>query len=273
MSEKDKALLKEANVVLACIAKDEDNYVHEWIHYHLKLGFDQIFVYCNDWYFESQNPKVTVYDWPGNAEFIQKSVQLSAYKDFIKKHQDYDWAAFLDVDEFLCLKKHDNIKAFIKQYEQYDCIGINWVFFGDNGLKEVKNNKYSVLKRFTRRGNDAALPIKTIVKLNKDITFENSHSPKDIKIVDTNYKIFAGPGNPKGPIDVAQINHYFVKTYQEYMENKIPKGRVSGKPNRLIDKLKPAENLFNERNLNEIKDTVARDFMYTDHSLATIYYF
>ena len=34
---------------LVCIAKEEDNYIDEWIKYHLKLGFNDIFVYQNDW--------------------------------------------------------------------------------------------------------------------------------------------------------------------------------------------------------------------------------
>ena len=34
---------------LVCIAKNEDNYLDEWIKYHLKLGFSEIFVYQNNW--------------------------------------------------------------------------------------------------------------------------------------------------------------------------------------------------------------------------------
>ena len=30
---------------LVCIAKDEDNYIDEWLKYHLKLGFSNIYVY------------------------------------------------------------------------------------------------------------------------------------------------------------------------------------------------------------------------------------
>jgi hypothetical protein len=30
---------------LACIAKNEDNYIDEWIKYHTKIGFDFIYVY------------------------------------------------------------------------------------------------------------------------------------------------------------------------------------------------------------------------------------
>jgi hypothetical protein len=36
-------------ISLVCIAKDEDNYIKEWIDYHKKLGFDDIFIYENNW--------------------------------------------------------------------------------------------------------------------------------------------------------------------------------------------------------------------------------
>ena len=31
-------------VALVCIAKNEDNYIQEWINYNLKLGFDKTLV-------------------------------------------------------------------------------------------------------------------------------------------------------------------------------------------------------------------------------------
>lgn len=34
---------------LVCIAKDEDNYIQEWIDYHLKLGFSDIYIWQNNW--------------------------------------------------------------------------------------------------------------------------------------------------------------------------------------------------------------------------------
>jgi hypothetical protein len=36
-------------VTLVCIVKNEDNYILEWINYHLKLGFDDVFIYENNW--------------------------------------------------------------------------------------------------------------------------------------------------------------------------------------------------------------------------------
>lgn len=42
-------------VALVCIAKDEDNYIKEWINYHLSIGFSKIYVYQNDWNFDITN--------------------------------------------------------------------------------------------------------------------------------------------------------------------------------------------------------------------------
>ncbi len=41
-------------------------------------------------------------------------MQLKAYNDFIdNKKNDFDFAAFIDVDEFICLKKHRSISDFL----------------------------------------------------------------------------------------------------------------------------------------------------------------
>ena len=37
--------LSEEYVIMAP-AKDEENYICEWIKYHLDLGFDKIYLYC-----------------------------------------------------------------------------------------------------------------------------------------------------------------------------------------------------------------------------------
>ena len=35
------------NVALIAVAKDEDTYIHEWIHHHLYLGFSPIYIGVN----------------------------------------------------------------------------------------------------------------------------------------------------------------------------------------------------------------------------------
>jgi hypothetical protein len=238
-------------IVLVCIAKDEDNYIKEWVDYHLKLGFNHIFIYENDWDSKINDERVSKIPVKGAKQ------QIPSYNNFIQNNKSkYDWAAFLDVDEFLVLKKHKNIHEFIEEYQNEDAIGINWVFFGNNGHDET-NNDYSLIKRFTKRGIKPNEHIKTIVKLDKCNTFHVHHHSG--KCVDSNRKrIDNTPFNPNGPIDIIQINHYFAKTKGEFTK-KINRGRAdTGTFRDMSD--------FNGYNLNEIEDLTAYNFYYNDNN-------
>jgi hypothetical protein len=233
-------------IALVCIAKNEDNYIHEWVNYHLKLGFDSIFIYENDWESNINNDKVFKIKSTGVKQ------QIPSYNHFIQMYRDeYDWCAFLDVDEFLVLKKHRTIHQFINDYKDETAIGINWVFFGDNNLSDI--SEYSVIKRFTMCEDKPNEHIKTIVNVKKcNRMWVHNHAGN---CVDTNYKqINNTPYNPSGPIDVAQINHYFSKTKSEYIQ-KMNRGRAdTGTFRDLSD--------FDRHNFNVIEDLTAYNFYF-----------
>jgi hypothetical protein len=231
-------------VALVCIAKDEENYIKEWIDYHFKLGFDDIFIYQNDWRWPVEMHNVHKIEFDGSFK------QVEAYNNFIQTYYEkYDWIAFFDLDEFLVLKKHKNIKDFLIDYKDYLAIGINWVIFGDNDLSF--NGDYSVLNRFTKRQSGVNVHIKSIIKSDKNIK-HSIHNPIDVDIVDTSFNIFTGPFNHNGKDDVAQLNHYFCKTWIEW-EKKRNKGSAA------IPRLRP-DSEYHVHNLNEIEDRTALDF-------------
>jgi hypothetical protein len=239
-------------VCLVCIAKNEDYYIKEWVEYHLKLGFDKIYIFENDWTCKYENEKIIKKPYNG------KHRQVECYNEFLSKNKtEYDWAAFFDVDEFLVLKKHKNIKDFLNDYENYPAIGINWVLFGDNGLTEVINNNYSLLQRFTKRQNSTNSHIKTITKLNHSSHFINPHCLNS-EWYDTNKLKNEGPFNKNTSIDIAQLNHYFSKTIEEFNQ-KINRGRANSK--KTLD-IKHHES----HNFNEIEDLTALNFMYNDNN-------
>lgn len=237
-------------ISLVCIAKKEDDYIQEWISYHLKLGFDKIFIYENDWEHEIHNPMVQTFKVNGPR------MQVPVYNHFIQNYKnDYDWAAFLDIDEFLVLKKHNNIHEFVKDYENYDAIGVNWMLFGDNNL--TSTSERGVLSRFTKRQNDVNPHIKSIVNLKKvNSMLVHNHVGS---WVDTNYKVYNNtPFNINGPIDIAQINHYFCKTKEEFI-NKRERGRADdGTVRDMKD--------FHDHNFNEIEDLTAFNFYFNDNN-------
>lgn len=253
-------LIMEGKVALICIAKDEDLYLQEWIDFNLKLGFDSIHIYQNDWRFlnKKENTKVFFHEFDGKmVEGDDISIQKKCYDKFIQDyHNVYEWAAFFDCDEFLVLKKHNNIKEFISDYSDYKSIAINWVLFGDNNL-EFTSEETSVLKRFTKRKSSVSQLIKVIAKLEPDLK-HHIHFVSN-NWVDTNYKL--GPtlfsiceSNSFGSDDVAQLNHYFVKTYHEWS--------LKRKRFQAYSTTMRKDEDFDEHNFNEIDDFLARDFLY-----------
>jgi len=237
-------------VALVCIAKDEDLYIEEWIKYNTYLGFDKIFVYENDWRLTYET------DITHRIPFDGGGRQVEAYNNFIIHHKnDWDWVAFFDVDEFLVLKQHENIKDFLSDYQDFDGVGINWYLFGDNNQPTPTDN-YSVLDRFTKRRSVMQEHVKSIIKPSK-ITRYEVHAPHSQYIVNTKKTYFKGD-NHEFDDSIAQLNHYFTKTWSEW-EVKRDRGLVD---RRAADGsiVKRPDHDFHSHNANEIEDALALNF-------------
>lgn len=248
-------------IALVCIAKNEDYYLQEWIDYHLKLGFDSIHIFQNNWRFTNklENENVFFHEYDGVTEFNDepiwvKNIQARCYTEFSQNYYEkYEFAAFFDVDEFLVLNKHSNVQEFIKDYEDFDCLIINWALFGDNGLTNFDPNYTSVIERFTKRNKDYNYQFKSICKLTKDMKHQIHWTTSPW--IDTNYNTGNFPFNYSGNYEIAQLNHYFSKTYSEFLM-KVDRGNacrsgIDGKRN---------PNDFYTGNFNEVEDLKALTF-------------
>jgi hypothetical protein len=168
-----------------------------------------------------------------------------------RRSRDYDWAIFIDVDEFIALKRHSYIQGFLRDYgnlpEGVDAIAVNWMMFGDNNAP----SEGSVLERFTRRGAFPDRHIKSIVRLNGDRMMLTTHNTFGYWI-DTNGIVGHGQNNLTGDNDVIQINHYYGKTMKEFVA-KMERGRADcGLEWTLHD--------FTQYNQNEVEDLTALNF-------------
>jgi hypothetical protein len=194
-------------IALVCIAKNEDYYLDEWLEYNYKLGFDNIILYENNWRCSIDKPYLTKIPFDGEIK------QLSAYNSFVENNVYYDWVSFIDCDEFITLKKHKNIKDFIEEYNNPFGISLNWYLFG-SGDKKIRENN-SLLNQFKHRNSKVDDHIKVIMNLKSKFCMILPHNP-NIPVFDTNGKLFFGPFNENGPTDVAYINHYRNKTYEDF---------------------------------------------------------
>lgn len=177
-------------------------------------------------------------------------MQLKAYNDFIaNRRADIDFAAFIDVDEFICLNKDKDISTFLEDYKNEFAVGLNWRVFGDSGLEFDGN--WSVLKRFVFREKGFNKHIKTILNMNQcqaRYKFNNPHFATGCPMVDVDKTMrFSSPFNPKCSTDRAWINHYHVKTKEEWKQ-KMARGRA--------DTIAVNYTLanFDDMNINEVKD-------------------
>jgi hypothetical protein len=245
-SEVQEFKLKTA---LVCIAKNEDNYIEEWVNYHIKLGFDMIFIYENNWRCKLDHPQIVKIPFDGEVK------QVSAYNNFVKIHgNDFDWIGFIDIDEFLVLNKDENVNDFFKRFNHMSGVAVNWVIFGDNGLDEVIDNEYSVLKRFTKRQSETNIHIKSFINMKKSKNFFMLVHNPNMKISNQSFQLFEGPFCNNCSTEFAQLNHYFCKTFEEFKE-KADRGRADSPKNRNYDE-------FHHLNFNEVEDLTAYNFIY-----------
>jgi glycosyltransferase involved in cell wall biosynthesis len=254
-------------VALVCIAKDEDKYIDEWIKYHLKLGFDQIFIYCNDWDWklpEEYGDKVIAINWPGLKQ------QVPSYNDFIKTYHDmFDFAAFTDIDEFIALKKTNHIKKALYNYRDIGLLRLPIRTMGNSGLDTVKDNNYSVINRFLKGRTIYESIGKYIVNLNiiqnkYDFIDENwfGHlpctNPNRTVTWNSYYNYFINDDNNDEPIE---LYHYITKTWEEYLKRKTGTDAKKGILNYPEDKIKVAYNMINNEHFSNAKNyTVVYDF-------------
>jgi len=238
---------------VVCIAKEEAQYIDEWIEYHHKLGFDHFFIYENDWDYSIDKSYVTTIPFNG------KHQQMPAYTHFLNQYRTkFNWATFIDCDEFIVLKKHSNIKDFIKEYDNPFGIGINWQCFGSNGkLERDPNSPNSLIKQFTLRQEGVNKHIKTIMNLASQGYMVYPHNP-NTRLMDTNRNFFRGPFNPKGDISVAQINHYHYKTFEDW-KIRCKRGQADHAPAKTLDKWEK-----DKKSCTQLEDKWAYNFMYKE---------
>ena len=141
--------------IVAC-ARWESRFIVEWLNYYRIIGFDHVFLYCNDDdpselygkvlpFILGSEPFVTFRHYPVQGE------QLRMYSHFLQSDAGLtEWVGFFDIDEFLRLPPGKTIAAFVDGIsEPVDCVMFNWVFFGPNGHKDEPGD--SILSDYTLR--------------------------------------------------------------------------------------------------------------------------
>lgn len=227
-------------------------YLIEWFNYHNSLGVDAFIIYDN----ESKIPiKDTIKGLPYKSKIRLFRVEGYpivpwAYTDVMKKIQNgeieyFDRVAVIDDDEYIMCK--GDLKTILKEYDGYSGLGLNWLMFGSSGHK--KRVEGSILKNFTKHAdpnNDINKHIKSIVDPMMVDFFPNPHfaSYKRGFCVGVDKELISGPFSKKPNHYKIWLNHYFVKTEEDFRE-RISRGNCNG-TRRTIDEFHNHEKICNE---------------------------
>lgn len=273
----DKNLFLHDLAVVA-IMKNEAPYLKEWLDYHLLAGVDHFYIYDN----ESPDNQAYVakpYVEAGFVDYIPapgKVMQTAVYNDAIKRFKFQNrYMAFIDGDEFVYPKVDgggviDIVDDIFSQHPTIAGLAINWHCFGSNNLTKA-DLSHGVLERFTRRAPNDWTPkmegwpehilggnaiTKLVINPRKSKGMNGPHNAyffENYHLVNETGRILAGGNNYPVTADKIIINHYNVKTREEY-QIKINRGNAdTGQMDYCNDKTF----LFHDRN-EEFDDGILR---------------
>ena len=239
------------NIAMTCIAKNEGDYFREWIEYHKLIGVEHFYVYNNN---TEDNTKeilqeyinkglVTWIDWPE----VSKNAQDNAYRDAVAKFKNETrWMAVIDLDEFMVLKKHKSLSEFMKDYKDYAQISLQWVTYGSSGHK--KKPEGLVLENFKAHAKEPEITPKSI--FNPRVTVDCGAHWMYVcgPWVDEDKKDYFG--SEKNKVNIAQVNHYVIKSEEEFYHRKAPKGCVDADQQKFKDLAK----FFADSDKNDVVD-------------------
>lgn len=227
----------DLRIAVCAIARNERDYLLEWVAYHRLAGFDGIHVYDNvsD---DGTSELLAALDaagvvhrthWP-RREGIPP--QRHAYQHFLENHAgEYDWVLICDLDEFV-VPRTGTVKDFIRRGTEHDpsitAYALPWLVFGSGGQEEKTPGL--VIERFTNCAERPGPSVKTLFR--SDAVLAMRTHIADLMWGRYADNRFQSPRwSDRMPIDLVEaedgevlVHHYFTKSRAEWVERrKLPK--------------------------------------------------
>ena len=227
-------------VVCTC-AKNENDYIIEWIEHYLNMGFDKIFI-CDNNEDESLLGVIQNFIDLGVVEVFNcrglSCFQVQFYSMFCTEG-NYEWCGYFDCDEFLEIPSYFSVKHYLSDKSNEFCVSFHWMVYGSNG--ELRQKEGLLKERFKFPVSPISLftencYIKSIVRgdgvFYKGCWFNGSHIPLTTPmyehnvgghfITDCDRHCYFPPKYKDG-----YIRHYYTKSFSEWL-NKSKRGWPDG---------------------------------------------
>lgn len=249
-----KPLPERHGVAIVVIAKNEAQYIGDWLAFHSLAGIREVFLYdhgSNDATTQIARSfsdlDVTIIPWHldiktregrgGGVIFQREGIfhrQVLAYCHAICSFgSKFRWMAFIDIDEFIIPRTHGTIPEALKSLESTENISLPWVMFGHSGHTEMPDT--AVPFAYRKRAHDSvfdAPKFKCIVdpcaitqaSVHMFMTKNMGNKTSNMLGQITPYK--RRTQKEFATNDILQLNHYYLKSLAE-TEHKIYSSDVS----------------------------------------------
>lgn len=260
-----------SEIRLCAIMKDEEPYIVEWVAYYRSQGIEDLVIGDNGGTDGTSELliKLDKLHFIKRVNLIDKAeAQIEFYQEIISQTPSTKIVGFIDADEFVYpLDPCDNISDIIVElFRDFDAaaLSINWAVYGSSG--QINQAEDLVIERFTNRAPRefaANKHVKTFVRVSQFLHFSgNPHAvvTKSGRCVDSSGAFATWlPGKMGLMTDPVwgrlRINHYVIKSYQEWLEKKARRGSAISAKNASI---KANENYFKGYDRNEVFDPMKK---------------
>lgn len=251
------------------IFQNEGPYLQEWIEFHKLLGVEHFYLYNNnsqDDYLDKlapyiNNGEVELIQWPFESENERSWVPIhcKAYEDAIERSKfQTKWLIGIDLDEFIFPLDEPDLISFLKDYEQFGTICVNWQTYGTSNMDCIPDNCTMIETLLYRAPTYYPMNfyVKSIVKPELVVSCSNSHYvnllPGYVNI-NPDKNRFRGAKSPYLCLDKIRINHYWSRDNYYLHHVKIPRQKKWGKKSEVIFK--------QVEDMNQVKDTTILKFV------------
>ena len=231
------------NSCILTVIKNEQEYLDEWIKYHLDLGVSHIFIFED---IDSDSHK-EICDKYGDAVSLNsidivldedsrnKALELKLTKHrspqtiyflcgliWVKNNYQYNWCFVIDNDEFITFEKESSkLEDILSLYKDYDAFEIQWQCYGANGhIKKPDYKGKGLIETYTKKSDSYGnivlqLELKTCynMKTFKPSYFLNAHQHSS----DCNWCKTDFSKSSKIIYDTVYLRHYITKSWEEYI--------------------------------------------------------
>lgn len=233
-------------LAVAAIVKNECDGLLEWIAFHRVVGVSH-FVIADNGSDDGTRAVLAALARLGEATLLDfptigaEKPQLPAYAAILRKcPRDIDLLAFIDADEFML--PMDGAETLLPLMEQVfagddvSALALNWAIFGSGG--QLFAEQGLVIERFTHRARQSFgvnHHYKSVVRPQCVAGFENPHQVNLLRgrYVDASGRDLRDHPKHGGGLSAevvwsgARVNHYAVKSLEEFVVGKSRKGSAT----------------------------------------------